>query len=592
MNIVPRSFLWRFSLSVIAMQILLILIAGIFLVQWVRSLHENQTIRTLSQIVPIVTSDIQIKTDGEELDKTIKDQFGSTDFRVTIVNPEGIVVADSDALPEQMENHLMRKEIQLALHTDGEGWAEHKSRTLGITMVYYAKRFPIQEGKWGIIRVAMPSSSIELGVKNIVEATIIVGAALIFITMVLTLLLSKMMASNIHTLVDGANSFAQGNLQHRIPDVGTSELSMLGQRLNTMAKELDRSLSEVEQTKSEQHAILQSMPTGVIALDSNKKILSFNASATNILSVPDSVNPRGRQLEEFIRDVDLSAYLESATLSDKEYRSELVILDQSGSGRELLVAVVPLGDQEQNLFGYLVLLDDVTAIRRLEGIRSDFSANVSHELRTPITAIKGYVETLEELYSENDSAKQCVEVIVRNTNRLEKIVEDLLSLAALENIDSKESLSSIPIQVLGLIQDVLKSHTQEMASSNVQCQIDCPEEISVRGNVQLLEQAIGNIVQNAIRYGGKNHEVKVLVTTDNNRVQIAVHDEGEGIPKEFQSRIFERFFRVDKGRSRDSGGTGLGLAIVKHVALVHGGLISVNCEQGGGSTFVLNLPSA
>ncbi len=586
----PRSFLWRFSFTIIAIQILLTLVAGIFLVQWVRSLHEEQTIRTLSQIVPIVTSDIESRKNVNKLDSTIKGQFGTTDFRVTVINPEGVVIADSDAQTSEMENHLMRKEVQLALHTDGEGWAEHRSRTLGINMMYYAKRFQIQENQWGVVRVSMPSSSIERGLASILEATIIVGIVLITTTILLTILLSKMMASNIRVLVDGANKFATGNLKHQIPEVGTSELSILRQKLNSMAIKLQQGLDELEQSKSEQHAILQSMPTGVIALDSEKLILSFNASATNILSVPSSLTPRGRQLEEFVRDIDLSVYLENATLSDKEYRGEIIVLDHAGRGRELLVAIVPLGNQNQKLSGYLVLLDDVTMMRRLEGIRSDFSANVSHELRTPITAIKGYVETLEEFYAEEKQAQKCIEVIVRNTNRLEKIVEDLLSLAALENINSKETLAFTQTNVLDLLRDVQRMHAKEMVESNIQCQINCPQETTVLGNQQLLEQAIGNVLQNAIRYGGQNRPISIEVTTENGLVHISVCDEGDGIPKEFHERVFERFFRVDKGRSRESGGTGLGLAIVKHVTQVHGGTVSVHRGSEGGSTFVIKLP--
>ena len=583
MRLIPKTFLWQLSLALIVAQIIIIVATGVFFIARINTIHQEQTVETLSQLVPTVMGDIEEYGLTERLDETIKKQFGDTDyFRVTVINKTGIVVADNKAFPAEMENHLQREEVQLALKEGGEGWATHRSRTLGVEMTYFAKRIP----NGGIIRTSMKTSKIQSDTNTVIELIIIVGGLFLIITIGTTILISRIVTKNINSLVQSAQRFASGDLEHRIVTPHTKELQKLGASLNSMAGRLSDLLSRANTNKKEQQSILQSMPTGVVALDVDKNILSFNRAATQILGVPPTVDPRGRALEEFVRDVDLSGFIEKASLGDATRGFELVIVHLDGSSREVIASVQPLGDDQDELVGHLILLDDVTTLNRLEGIRSDFSANVSHELRTPISAIKGYVETLEETIESDETTKESLAVIARNANRLEMIIEDLLALARME---ASQNISQEEVDLTELFAVVVYTCRKEAENMGAMVSVQCEDGLVVLGSPQLLEQAITNLVQNAIRYGGDTIKLSALV--QNKTVCVAVSDNGVGIPKDLQSRIFERFFRVDKGRSRGTGGTGLGLAIVKHVALTHGGTISVESEVGSGSTFEIQIPT-
>ncbi len=571
------------------MQIVTTVTIGLFFVQQIKTMHTEQTYKTLSNIIPIVKGDVHNIGLSPTLNRRIKEQFETTKFRVTVIDTSGNVIADSESNPQKMDNHLMRKEVQDALRSGKSGSAQRYSQTIGEDMAYFAKPYLNEEKLIAVLRVAMPMSTIQKEIHAIVELIIVVGGILLFLTIATTLLISRIISANINQLVESAHRFASGELHHRIHNTHAGEFEELGVSLNAMAERLSKSVDSVEKTKEEQSTILRSMPTGVVALDGDKTILSFNAAATKILDVPDTVDPRGRQLEEFVRDVDLSAFIDQTTRA-RPQRFELVVLGRNGIGRELIAKVQQLIDNEEKVSGYLVLLDDVTALRRLEGIRSDFSANVSHELRTPITAIKGYVETLHDVYGKDEETQKCLEIIERNTVRLEKIIEDLLSLASLEQDNDAVQSTFETIALDDVITNVVSACGDEAKVTHTQLSIQTDYKTTISGNRQLLEQACVNLVQNAIRYG--NGEVKIHTGLDGDLAVLSVSDNGQGIPRDLQNRLFERFFRVDKGRSRDSGGTGLGLAIVKHVALVHGGSISVSSGYGSGTTFELRIPIA
>lgn len=585
MRVIPRTFLWQLSLSLIVAQTITVFIVGVFFIGRIETMHQNQTIDTLSKLVPIVLADIEEYGVTKQVDEIIKKQFGGSDyFRVTVIDKGGVVVADSMGVPSEMENHLQREEVQLALRDGDQGWATHRSRTLGVEMMYFAKHLP----NIGFIRTSMDTSRVQEEITKTIELVIIVGSLLLLITIGTTLVISRIVTSNINTLVSGAERFASGDLEHRIETQSTNEFQQLAQSLNTMGTRLGTLVDNAENSKKEQDSILGSMPTGVIALDSNKNILSFNKATTKILTVPKSVDPRGRALEEFIRDVDLSGYIESVSLGDATRRFELVIFNPDGSSREVIASVQPLGDNQDDLVGYLVLLDDVTTLKRLEGIRSDFSANVSHELRTPITAIRGYVETLIDTIDCEATTKESLAIVLRNTTRLETIIEDLLSLARLE-----EELQTVTesVVVKELLERVASTCERELEKVNGTISIECEDELTIHASPQLLEQAVENLVQNAIRYGPDGGTVELRGSRREGAISVSVVDYGIGIPKDLQYRIFERFFRVDKGRSRGTGGTGLGLAIVKHVAKSHGGKVTVQSEVGVGSTFEIQIPA-
>jgi two-component system phosphate regulon sensor histidine kinase PhoR len=568
-------------------QIVTTIALGLFYVQQIKQVHTTKTIKTLTNMIPVIREDVLEFGLSQKLNQSIQKKFASTEFRVTVIDAVGSVVADSETSPEAMENHLMRQEVQRALRSGVSGTTQRFSHTLEKEMTYYAE--PLMSGSdvQAVLRVAMPTSIIAGDTKPTIERLVIIGFVLLLCTVFGTLCLSKTIATSVQHLVLGAKKFSSGDLAHRIERTPSGELQELETELNSMAEQLNASLSTVEKTKEEQAAILRSMPTGVVALDSDKTILSMNRAAEKILEIPKTIEVEGVQLEAFLRDVDLSAYIEQTTQA-KPQKFELVVPLDNGSGKEIIANVQPLCDDRGGVSGHLVLLDDVTTLRKLEGIRSDFSANVSHELRTPITSIKGYVETLLESNQNDGETKLFLETIAKSANRLEQIIEDLLALASIEQGEgiSQQSAKNIPLH--SVVERVVRSCLPETKITGSIITQVCDENVVVLGTEQLLDQACLNLVQNAVRYGGKN--ITIRVGKEGDEAILSVFDDGVGIPKNLHPRIFERFFRVDKGRSRETGGTGLGLAIVKHVAMAHGGSVSVHSLEVG-IQFEVRIPA-
>jgi two-component system phosphate regulon sensor histidine kinase PhoR len=366
-------------------------------------------------------------------------------------------------------------------------------------------------------------------------------------------------------------------------------------------------LARAEDERDELRATLGALGTGLLSLDAQRRVRSTNAAAERILGL-SATAARGRLLAECVRDPELLSFVEDSfasaeredvaprptgqtALHDSPRPAELQLHGPAAAA--VMAAAEPLRRADGRIDGMIILIEDVTRLRRLESMRTDFAANVSHELRTPITNIKGYAETLQEVgFDDAAQARRFVEVIQRNAQRLAALVEDILLLSFLEQPGHAEQIERHPIAVDEVIAEVMEELGPPASARGVTLQAAEPSGLTINADRRLTIQAIGNLVSNAVKFSPEGSTVRVWATQEHGFVEIAVADQGPGIPERHLPRIFERFYRVDKARSREQGGTGLGLSIVKHVARVHGGSIHAESVVGRGSTFRLLLPLA
>ena len=363
----------------------------------------------------------------------------------------------------------------------------------------------------------------------------------------------------------------------------------LAEAMNQMAAQLEDRIKTIINQRNELETVLSSMLEGVMAVDREERIISMNQAAAELFEI-DLEGFDHRSVQEVIRNLNLQQFISTA-LSSKEPLQKDITLYQN-SQRILDVKSSPLLDAIQDQVGTLIVINDVTHLRRLEDMRRDFVANVSHEIKTPLTAIKGFVETLHHGKVETEEeTTRFLEIIEKHVDRLNSIIEDLLALSRIEQEDEEKTISF----QLGNIGDIIQAAVQicrpKAEEKNIQIDIGDHEEMMARFDPPLLEQAVVNLLDNAIKYSEPESAIAVKVVQKNSEIIISVEDYGSGIAQKHLPRLFERFYRVDKARSRQLGGTGLGLAIVKHIAQAHGGRVSVKSTLGKGSVFTIHFPA-
>jgi len=357
--------------------------------------------------------------------------------------------------------------------------------------------------------------------------------------------------------------------------------------MNEMAIQLSDRIDTITEQKNESEAILASMIEGVLAIDATGHLVSMNNAAANLLDV-DAEKVQSRNIEEIFRNPDVQKFI-TDTLAGKG-PSETDVFMQADGGRYFHVNGAKLASKT-SAAGAVIVLNDMTRMRRLEEVRRDFVANVSHELKTPITSIKGFVETLlEGAIKEPAQAKRFLQIIAKHSDRLNAIIEDLLSLSRLEIDTQQRSINFEPEKISTVIESAVEFAQVKAQQKQINLDVDCAPDLAAPINAPLMEQAILNLIDNAVKYSDTDSTVSVTVDSDNDNISISVSDTGCGIEKKHLARIFERFYVVDKGRSRKLGGTGLGLAIVKHISNVHGGYVAADSTAGEGSTFTIVLP--
>lgn len=506
--------------------------------------------------------------------------------RATLVLPSGDVICET-AKDEPLENHADRPEIREAL-AGRVGWSTRHSATLGEDMMYVAVPVRRHGQTVGVARTSLPLRSINSDVRAVQWKIATGGLVIAVLAALVSLVISRRIARPMEEMRTGAERFARGELGYKMAVPDTAEMGGLAESLNQMASQLSERIRTITRQNNEQRAVLASMVEGVLAVDTDQRVISLNKAAAQLLGNPQLDGQR-RSLQEVVRNADLRRFVSQALISDESIEGDILL--HGDPDRVLQAHGTALRDGGGQSIGAVIVLNDVTSFRRLENIRRDFVANVSHELKTPITSIKGFVETLLDGALHNaDDAERFLRIIAKQADRLNAIIEDLLSLSKIEQSEDGVDIVLEPAPIRDVLDAALYDCQAKAQERHIDVQLQCDERLRARINAPLLEQAVVNLLDNAIKYSDHGGRILVRASQDAHEVSIAIRDEGCGIPAEHLSRIFERFYRVDKGRSRKQGGTGLGLSIVKHIVNVHHGRVTVESTAGRGSVFTIVLP--
>ncbi len=511
-----------------------------------------------------------------------------TTFRVTLIAPDGTVLGDSRAEPGDMDNHGGRPEVRAAM----EGrltFSLRRSATVGVDMLYVAAPVPVEGGAPGVLRIslAVPEMKERLApfyASAAAGSLILLGAAALA-----SVQLGRRVSRPVAALGEAARAWAAGNFSQRVGRLEPAELDRLGRTMNSMAAELAQRIALDAERTRELATILDSIGEAVVAVDKGFRIRRANPSAWILSALEPGQNLEGLTLLEGFRNTEIQEATERCVAARERVEAEITVY--RGSPRNYLLCAAPISsDPEDAAPGAVLVLNDITRLRRLEQVRKDFVANVSHELKTPITLIKGFAETLldSEVRASAD-AERFLGIIARNAGRMDALLDDLLTLARLERPDAPP-LRRDHTPVRPLLEDVAASLEHRRAERGSRIEVSCPEDLSADINGGLIEQAMLNLADNALKYSGEGAAVEIAAEKVDGFLELRVRDDGPGIPARHLPRIFERFYRVDKARSRQEGGTGLGLAIVRHIALAHGGEASVESREGAGSTFRIRVP--
>jgi two-component system phosphate regulon sensor histidine kinase PhoR len=490
--------------------------------------------------------------------------------RTTIIDQTGKVLADSEANAPEMENHATRPEFIAALKGQ-PGTDTRASRTLGVQFRYFAA-----PTSFGAVRLAYPLSSISTSGHQIRRELLEGSGISLLVGLMAALIGAQSVAGRLRKMVGFAQEIAAGNLSARLPESGTDEIAVLATTLDKTARQLETNFRNLEDSRHQLETLLNSMEDAVVAVSPKREVAWFNGAMKRLATSAISV---GTPLIRAVRDPDLLRVVDDVLQQGKV---QSVTLFSVAPGRTFGMTSAPLPDG-----GAVCVLRDNTEIARLERTRRDFIANVSHELRTPLTSLLGYTETL--LDESNDAkAREFLEIMRRNAQRMSRLTEDLLTLARVES--GEYPLEQAPVSSHELLRDAQIAFNEIARNRGLAIEIAQSADFQVFADRDAIHQVFANLIDNAMKYASGSKKIELGANQKLGSVEFYVRDFGPGIPSEHLPRLFERFYRVDKARSREAGGTGLGLAIVKHIVRNHRGEAGVMSELGHGSVFWFRLP--
>jgi two-component system phosphate regulon sensor histidine kinase PhoR len=567
----------RIFLKAIAAFALVILAATLTVDFSVRRTWENSQRNDIEHLLAQHVQGFALRVQNDHqhsLQEMAAEESRITETRTTIIAHDGTVLADSEADPKTMENHAGRPEVAAALQGK-TGMATRMSHTVGVEFLYVAT--PSGDK---VVRLAYPLSSIRSHLGEIRRTLLRASFLALLLALLLAVVVAQTVSTRLKRIVHFAERISQGDLTTRIAEDSYDEIAQVATALDRTARQLEESFSVLQESRVQLEALLNSMNDGVVAVSAELRVLWANHAMADLVHQPVRV---GTPIIELVRHPDFLNTLQAALNSR---RRESAIVPALLGLKAFSVTAEPLPDG-----GVVSVLHDISEIERTEKTRRDFIANVSHELRTPLTSIRGYAETL--LDSEepvNGNTREFLQIIRRNAERMGRLTEDLLVLARVESGEEKLDLQPyLPKRML----DESASALQENArAAGVELAIDQAPDMPVMADAYAIQQVLANLISNALRYAQSGKKIVLGAKEQRSHVEFFVRDAGPGIPSEHLPRIFERFYRVDKARSRETGGTGLGLAIVKHIVLNHGGTVRVESAIGHGSTFFFTLTKA
>ncbi len=527
--------------------------------------------------------------------------------RITVIDSAGNVLVDSSPEGKTIENHRAEPEVQQALAL-GSGRSVRPSAELGSLLIYHAVRYLTPDGSPLVIRMSLPVSEVDASATELQRKVLSASLLILLIGGLISLAYFRTLTGRIERLRHLAHRIAEGDFRPLPSDGRRDELSDLALALNETAARMDRSFRSLSGERNRSGAILRSMVEGVAVIDARERLVFFNRAFSESLNL-DPAEIEGRSLIEVVRNSDLLGLIRRALKGEEGLRTDMVvgIVQQrtfsisaapvraletpSASGWEPATPL-PSAPGTERPTGAVVVLHDVTELRRLERVRQDFVANVSHEFKTPLTAIQGFAETLlAGALEDPQHNRRFLEIIRDHAARLAALTNDLLKLARIEA--GKLEVDLGPVDLLEVIERCAETTLLKASRKQIALETDVPPSLpAVRGDASLLREVLQNLLDNAVQYTPAGGRIKVSATAGAREVVVTVEDTGVGIPLVDQERIFERFYRVDAARSREAGGTGLGLSIAKHIVEVHGGHLRVDSEVGRGSRFSFSLSLA
>jgi len=556
---------------------------------YVESSLENNIKHQLALGKDLLETSLKDKTTPVDFQSLALQMGNALGLRVTIIALDGKVLGDADLTREQLltvENHANRPEVKEAL-SSGLGASKRFSYTVKKYMLYTALPFG-KEKTEGVLRFSVPLHDIEIlqaKMRRVVAVSIV---GILFLSLWLTFLVSMFISRPLTEMSRVAKAMARGDFSKKAAIHTNDEIGELARSLNLMSEEIKDKIGKVDSERAKLDLVLSSMFEGVIVTDSSEKIILMNPSLRKIFFV--DTNPEGKKPLEVIRNTAVQDIVDKIIQGKQGLATEEITVSVPEE-KILKVNGVPIV-RNNEFEGAILVFHDITELRRLEQIRQDFVANVSHELRTPISSIKGYAETLlEGALKDKDNAKEFISIIYQDSNRLANLINDLLDLSKIES--GKMKMNFVPLDVASVTKRAVTVIENQAKVKSISFKLNlAPELPKIRADETRFSQVMINLLDNAIKYTPENGSVTVTAKVVNNSLQVDIKDTGIGISEKDLPRIFERFYRVDKARSRELGGTGLGLSIVKHIVQAHSGQVWVKSELGLGSTFSFTIPLA
>jgi len=583
-----KSYRWKLlSAYLLVITILLALFGGIVFVNaknyYLKNLEDRLTNEAL--LVADMTKYRSGPSDATRSYQGICDIAAKDSAaRITIIKADGVVLGDSSAQSDQMDLHNNRPEVYAALH--GEIGVEMRySDTLKMNMLYVAVPFDNQEIN-GVVRMAMPLTDLQGIYKHILSALLMAVLLCALLALILSFILAQYFSRPLQDITAAVQDMARGNLKRRTSYHSNDEMGVLAEAFNEMGQHIEQSMGEVSEVKKRLEALLNNTVNGIVMIGAEGRLTYANPAAASLLGLHDDF--MGRKHIEVISTYELLDMIDQARNSMQAVKRSIVL--HTLGARTVEANVVPIRNEQITSQDILLVLNDITEIKRLEKVRKDFIANVSHELKTPVATISGFAETvLDESGKNQENVIEFTQIIYDEAQRLSLLIYDLLELSKLESDENNLNMQTLDLShLVGENVDRMVK-VARLRKINIEYN-QPPKSIELISDPDSINQILSNLLDNAIKYSMDEGQIEVKLEELSDQVKISVSDSGIGIPGKEIPRIFERFYRVDKARSRKTGGTGLGLAIVKHLVENLGGQITVESTLGQGSTFSFTIP--